>query len=100
MKTALIFLVIAIGILVLLWLSVDVWLGDSTLDIHYHDNYFVVHPWYFGLIVSMLFAGTFFSVGGVIGTKFLNRVFIALVLIFLIADIFVTWKAYRLFHHL
>jgi hypothetical protein len=100
MKTALIFLVIAVVILILLWLSVDVWLGNSTVDIRFHDTYLAIHPWYLALIVSILFLGTFFFIGGAIGTKLQNRFFVAFLLLFVAADAYAVWRAYSLFNHL
>lgn len=98
MKTALIFLAIAIVLLFLFWLKVDVWFGDSTIDIHFHDTYFVIACWHFILFVFLIL-GTFSSLGGIIGTKFKNKLFIAVLLIFLAVDAYIIWNLYSAFHH-
>ena len=97
MKTALIFLVVAILILILLWFRTDVWFTNSSVDIHFHDTYFVTTRFSFVLFV-ILFLGTLSSLGGVIGTRFGNRAFAILVLIFLLADAYVVWSMYSSFH--
>lgn len=97
MKTALIFLVIAILILLLLWSRVDIWFGNSTIDIHIHDTYFVIARWHFILLI-ILILGSISSLGGVIGTRFQNKAFITFFFIFLAVDAFIAWEVYNLFH--
>jgi cytochrome c oxidase subunit 1 len=95
MKTALIFLALAILLLVLFWWRFDVWFSDSTIDIHVHDTYYVIARWH-AVLVTILFLGTFSSFGGVIGTRFRNKFFLIAVTIFLLADAYITWQVYSL----
>jgi hypothetical protein len=98
MKTALIFLGVAILILILLWSRVDVWFTDSTIDIHVHDTYFVIPRWHI-IFFAILFLGTFSSLGGVIGTRFRNKFFIVFLIIFVVIDTYIIWHLYNSFHH-
>ena len=96
MKTALIFLAIAVLLLVLLYSQVDVWIGNSTIDIHVHDTYFVVVRWEV-ILVIILFLGTFSSLGGVIGTRFHNKFFLIVFILFIAVDLYIVWSVYSLF---
>jgi heme/copper-type cytochrome/quinol oxidase subunit 1 len=42
MKTAVIFLAIAILLLVFIYARIDVWFNETTIDLHIHDTYFVI----------------------------------------------------------
>lgn len=97
MKSALIFLAVSVLILLLIWWRCDVWFSNSTVDIHFHDTYFVIAHFYFVLFV-ILFLGTFSSLGGVIGTKFQNKIFIVSLIIFLVSDSYIIWNVYSSFH--
>jgi len=68
MKTAIVFLVIGI-FLVVLFSFKNVQFTQSTVDIHVHDTVFVFHYFHIGLL-SLLFLATLFCIGGIIGTKF------------------------------
>jgi hypothetical protein len=94
MKTALIFLVVAILILVLLWSRVDIWFSESTIDIHVHDTYFVIARWHFILLI-ILILGTISSLGGVIGTRLRNKPFLISFLIFLAIDAYLYLSFFR-----
>jgi|SRR6478609_8844883 heme/copper-type cytochrome/quinol oxidase subunit 1 len=98
MKTALLFLFAAIVFLGLIYSRIDVWFNESTIDIHVHDTYFVIARWH-AIFFIILFLGTFSFIGGIIGTKFQNKIFMVLLLIFLVVDFYIFWNFYNSFHH-
>jgi hypothetical protein len=96
MKTALIFLAIAILLLVLIYSRVDIWFSESTIDVHIHDTYFVITRWH-AIFLITLFLGTFSSLGGVIGTRFHNKFFLIAFILFTAFDLYIGWSARFLF---
>lgn len=96
MKTALIFLAIAVLLLVLIYSRVDIWFSESTIDIHIHDAYFVIARWHVILLIT-LFLGTFSSLGGVIGTRFHNKFFLIAFIFFIAFDLYIVWTVRSLF---
>jgi len=98
MKTALIFLIVAILILVFLWTRVNVFSfrDATTIDIHVHDTYYVIDRW-FVIIMIILFPGTLSSLGGVIGTGVRNKFFLIAFIIFVIADLYIVYWVWSLF---
>ena len=97
MRTALIFVAVAVLVLTLLYLLTDVWFRPSSIDIHVHDTYFVINRPHV-LLLLLLYLGTFFLLGGTIGTKLKNKVFLILFLVFLAADVYLFWNVYSAFH--
>ncbi len=97
MKTALIFLATAILLLLLFWWRSDVYFGDSTIDIHVHDTYYVIDRWHLVLVI-ILFLGTFASLGGVIGTKLKNKFFLIAMILFLSGDAYILWNTWPSFN--
>jgi hypothetical protein len=76
------FFAVAILVLILLSLRTDVWFTKSRVDIHFQDTYFV--PAQFPIVtLIILMLGTFFSLGGTIGTRLKNRLFLFSFLIFI-----------------
>jgi len=98
MKAALILLSASILILLLIWWRSDIWFSNSTVDIRHHDTYFVIANFHFVFFV-LLFLGTFYLLGTVLGTKFRNKIFIVLPIIFLVVDVYIFWNLYSSFHH-
>lgn len=98
MKTALLFLSIPILFLIISLNRVDVWMINSkTIDIHFHNTYFVIDH-VTALIALVVVLGTFFFTGGVIGTKFRKRFFLIGFLIFIVVDLYLGWRINALFH--
>lgn len=97
MKTALIFLAIAILLLILFGLNVNIWFRDSAIDVHVHDTYYVIARWHL-ILAIVLFLGTFSLLGGVLCTRFKNKFFLIAFIIFLGVDLYVIWKIYSLFN--
>ena len=75
MKTALIFLVSRILLLLLFGITIDIWFWNSMIVIHVHYTYFVIAHWS-AIIAIILILGTFSSLGGIIGTRFHNKFFL------------------------
>lgn len=96
MKTALAFLLVAISLLSLIWWRLDVYDSKSAVDIHFHDTYFVIYRPYI-ILVIFLFLGTIFSLGGTIGTRFRNKIFLIALIIFVAIDGYIIWNNYSSF---
>lgn len=96
MKVALLFFLTGICLLLLFFFKSKPWFSSSTVDIHLYDTYFVISYFSFaGFIVFLL--GTFFSIGGIIGTHFHNKHFIFLALAFIAVDFFAILHYYKMF---
>ena len=87
MKGALIALLIGITLLALLYFTVDIYGGKGRIDIHLHGTYFVFN--YFSLLKFIFIVlGTFFSIGGMVGTYFKSKLFLVLAVLFISIDIY------------
>ena len=96
MKGALIGLLISIILLFSLSFKMSTHRTKPTIDIHFHDTYFILS--YTSVVIFLiLFLGTFFTFGGTIGTNFKNKLFWVLALAFLGVDIFFIVRNYKLF---
>lgn len=89
LKGALIALFVAILFLLFLFLNLDINKGISSIDIHIHvhDTYFIFSYSYL-IFLLVLFLGTFFCVGGLVGSRFKSKLFWALFLLFTLTDIY------------
>jgi hypothetical protein len=96
MKTALIFLAIAVLLLVLVYSRIDIWFSESTIDIHIHDTYFVIARWH-SIPLVILLLGTISSLRGAIGTKFQNKFFLIALILFIVVDLYVVWSVRSVF---
>lgn len=85
MKGALIGLFIGIVLLVLQFYKNVLNIDKETIDVHIRDTYFVL-SFTTVMIFLFLFLGTFFSVGGLIGSHFRSNVFWVLAVLFLLVD--------------
>jgi len=87
MKTAFAFLFAGIILLIFLYSKGAIFFTGSTIDIHLHDTYYIIA--YFHLIVLVvLFLGTLFAIGGILGTLLRNKYFIWMTFIFFLVDVF------------
>jgi hypothetical protein len=94
MKGALIALIIGIVLLVLLYFRVEMRSSRGTVDVHLHDTYFVLS--YASVFVFLLlFLGTLFAFGGVIGSYFKGKVFWAMLVLFLSIDTYYFVSFYK-----
>ena len=85
MKVAWITLSIGAVLLILFFSRAQLWVRKATIDIHVHDTYFIV-PYLFLILFFFLFLGTFFTLGGLVGTSFRNKYFIGAFIFFALAD--------------
>ncbi len=97
MKAALISLFFGFVLLVLLFLKMDVYKSKGTIDVHLHDTYFVL-SYASVMVFVLLFLGTFFSVGGIIGTYFKSKLFWILCVLCLSIDTYYFMKFYKAFN--
>lgn len=87
MKGAFIALMIALAILILFLVASKIYSTQGTVDIQFHDTYFVLSHASV-LVFILLFLGTLFSIGGIIGTHFKSTVFWVLLVAFICVDIY------------
>lgn len=87
MKGAWIAFFIALSLLFLLCVTAKIYNTSGTIDLQLHDSYFIL-SYATVIIFILLFLGTFFSIGGIIGTRFKSIVFWVLLLVFLSIDIY------------
>ena len=80
-------------LLILFGITVDIWFGNSTIDIHVHDTYFVIAHWS-AIIAIILILGTFSSLGGIIGTRFHNKFFLIAFALFIAVDVYIVWSVF------
>jgi phosphoglycerol transferase MdoB-like AlkP superfamily enzyme len=97
MKGAVVALFIGFALLVVLYFKINVNSSKATVDIYLHDTFFVLS--YASVILFiLLFLGTFFSIGGVIGSLFKSRLFWILTILFLSVDIYYFVMFYKAFN--
>ncbi len=98
MKGALIALLIGLTLLVAVYFKLRIYKSNASFDIHLHDTYFVL-SYAMAAVFTLLILGTFFSIGGVIGTHFKSKLFWTLTVIFLSVDTYYTAMFYKAFNH-
>lgn len=88
-------LVIGIALLIFVYFKTAVYATKESLDFHLHDTYFVLsYPFAIGFVV--LFLGIFFSVGGIIGSRFKGKLFWMMLLLFLAAGFWYFFPFFQL----
>ena len=80
-------LLLAIAVLLLFYLNMDIYTTKTTLDIHVQDTFFILSYTAVAFILFLLL-GTFFVLGGLIGSRFESKLFWVLVLLFAIMDLY------------
>jgi hypothetical protein len=98
MKGALIGLFIGISLLLFLYFKLAPYRSSTSFDIHFHDTYFVLD--YLSAIgFSLILLGTFFAIGGTIGTHFKSKLFWILTVLFLSIDTVYIVSLYKAFNN-
>jgi len=87
MKGACIALLIALAILVVFLVTSKIYITRGTVDIQFHDTYFILSHASV-LVFIILFLGTFFLIGGIIGTHFKSTAFWVLLVALICIDIY------------
>jgi len=82
MKGALIALFLGIALLVMIYFKLVVYRSKTSFDIHFHDTYFVL-DYASAIVLAIILLGTFFSIGGIIGTHFKSKLFWILTVLFI-----------------
>lgn len=98
MKGALIGLFFGLTLLVLLYFKLTPYRSNSSFDIHFHDTYFVL-DYVSAIGFAFILLGTFFSIGGIIGTRFKSKLFWILTVIFLSINIYYGVSFYKAFNN-
>ena len=75
-------------------MGIKIWMRD-TVDIHISDTYLVIEKKTFFLII-LLYLLIFFSIGGIIGTRAHNKIFL---LLFVISISAIAWYIWQIFRH-
>jgi hypothetical protein len=96
MKGALIALFSGIALLVIIYFRLTIYRGKTSFDIQFHDTYFIL-DYGFSILLAFIFLGTFFSVGGIIGTRFRSKLFWILSVLFLAIDAYFVVVSYQAF---
>ncbi|NTS43830.1 hypothetical protein HRG84_23310 [Flavisolibacter sp. BT320] len=82
-------------LLFFLYTRLSIYRSKGTIDIHLHDTYFVLG--YTAVILFVvLFLGTFFFLGGLLGARFKSRLFWVLAVVFLAIDTYYLVDVYKL----
>ncbi len=98
MKEALIGLLVGIVLLAAAFLMLPIYSGASSFDIHLRDTFFVIdHA--SATVFVLLILGTFFSIGGVIGTRLKRKLFAVLLVLCLATGSFYVVSFYRAFQN-
>jgi len=97
MKGAFIALVIGIVLLLLLYFGLDIYSRKNMVNIHLHDTYFVLN-YASVFLFLLLFLGTFFTIGGIIGSQFKSKLFWILALFFITIDTYYFLTYYNAFN--
>jgi len=96
MKGAFTLLAIGIVFLVFSYSKLNIFWGNSAIDIHLHDTYFVMSR-SFVMLFILFFLGTLFAIGGFVGSRFKNKIFLFLTIFFLSFDTVYAIAAYKSF---
>ncbi|RYY89079.1 MAG: hypothetical protein EOO15_07180 [Chitinophagaceae bacterium] len=83
MKTAIFFLLIAIGLLVFVGLMGGFVMTGNSITLHLYESYFVIDR-SSAMVLTILFCATLFSLGGLLGNGFRSALFWILFLLSLL----------------
>lgn len=102
MKLGFVFLILGIIILIFLkfmlkhFIGLSFWIWPETVDVHVYDTKYVVNGFDFFTPI-VLFLGTLFLIGAVLGTKLRNRTVLILLILMLAVDTYVVIRFIKLF---
>jgi hypothetical protein len=91
LRTALLFLLAGILMLFYFYWRWDVFVGYGSVDIHVYDTYLVM-TYFHVAIVILLVLTLFFSLGGMIGSRFRNWFYIILFFCCCLVVGFIIWE--------
>lgn len=96
MKGALIALLAGVALVFYIYFKLAINKSKTAIDFHLHDTYLVL-DYTTAIILALILLGTFFSIGGLISTRFSSKLFWVLAVLFLSAGSYYAVSFYHAF---